>query len=94
MIFCITFIILDIGSIASSGRRSAAYSNIYGDRHTRQGSTIASASEKASMVSGSLASGSITIAGGDVGADGDGVLTPQQLGVMGKFFYFNFWYIG
>lgn len=39
------------------------------------------------MVSGSLASGSITIAGGDVGADGDGVLTPQQLGVMGKFFF-------
>lgn len=82
--FCIIFIVPDIGSIASSGRRSAAYSNIYGDRHPRQGSTIASASEKASMVSGSLASGSITIAGTDVGA-GDGVLTPQQLGVMGKF---------
>lgn len=45
------------------------------------------------MVSGSLASGSITIAGGDVGA-GDGILTPQQLGVMGKFFYLNFWIIG
>ncbi|XP_050302081.1 mitoguardin [Anthonomus grandis grandis] len=76
----------DMGSIASSGRRSNAYSNIYGERYTRQGSAIASTRastiEKASVVSSSLASGSVTIAATDGGGD-DGVLTPQQLGVMG-----------
>ncbi|XP_066260011.1 mitoguardin [Euwallacea similis] len=72
----------DYGSIASSGRRSGAYSNIYGERYTRQGSAMASASEKASIISSSLASGSLTMGAMD-GAGGDVVLTPQQLGVMG-----------
>ncbi|XP_066155318.1 mitoguardin [Euwallacea fornicatus] len=72
----------DYGSIASSGRRSAAYCNIYGERYSRQGSAMASASEKASIVSSSIASGSLTIDAMD-GAKGDVVLTPQQLGVMG-----------
>lgn len=73
----------DIGSIASSGRRSGAYSNIYGERYGRQGSTIISGSEKASVISGSLASGSVTIAATDGGGGDNGQLTPQQLGVMG-----------
>ncbi|CAG9769121.1 unnamed protein product [Ceutorhynchus assimilis] len=71
----------DTVSIASSGRRSAGYSNIYGDRYARQSSTIASTSEKTSVVSGSLASGSITLTAVE-GGGGDGVLTPQQLGVV------------
>ncbi|XP_030754801.1 mitoguardin [Sitophilus oryzae] len=72
----------DIGSIASSGRRSAAYSAAYSERYIRQGSTIAS-EKTTSIISGSLASGSLTIAAVD-GGGGDNIqLTPQQLGVMG-----------
>uniref|UniRef100_A0AAR5P4L9 Uncharacterized protein n=1 Tax=Dendroctonus ponderosae TaxID=77166 RepID=A0AAR5P4L9_DENPD len=73
----------DIGSIASSGRRSGPYSIIYGERYSRQGSAIVSTSEKASVVSGSVTSGSVTIGAVEDGG-GDVELTPQQLGVMGK----------
>ncbi|KAL3274460.1 hypothetical protein HHI36_015847 [Cryptolaemus montrouzieri] len=62
----------DAASYASSGRRSTAFSNAY----MRQGSIIAS--EKASLASGSIISGSITLQEGTNQA-----LTPQQLGVMG-----------
>ncbi|KAK9885188.1 hypothetical protein WA026_010695 [Henosepilachna vigintioctopunctata] len=62
----------DCASYASSGRRSAALSNAY----VKQGSYIAS--EKASLVSGSMISGSVTLQEGENQA-----LTPQQLGVMG-----------
>lgn len=68
----------DLGSTTSSGRRSAAYSNIYGERYIRQSSVIPSG--KASIASGSLASTGLPI---PEGIDTTS-LTPQQLGVMGK----------
>ncbi|XP_060516605.1 mitoguardin [Cylas formicarius] len=72
----------DMGSTTSSGRRSAAYSNIYGERYVRQGSTIVS-EKTASVASGSAISGGLMITAID-GASGEGIqLTPQQLGVMG-----------
>lgn len=76
-----------MGSTTSSGRRSAAFSNIYGEKYGRQGSIIASG--KASIASGSLASTGLPIPEAIDTAN----LTPQQLGVMGKWFtnckYFN-----
>lgn len=71
-------IIPDLGSTTSSGRRSAAYSNIYGEKYLRQGSIITSG--KASIASGSLASTGLPIPEGVDSTD----LTPQQLGVMGE----------
>ncbi|CAH1970524.1 unnamed protein product [Acanthoscelides obtectus] len=68
----------DLGSVASSGRRSAAFSNIYGERYVRQNSVIASG--KASVASGSLVSSGLPVPEGLDTAN----LTPQQLGVMGK----------
>nr|CAH7768736.1 unnamed protein product [Callosobruchus chinensis] len=67
----------DLGSVASSGRRSAAFSNIYGERYVRQSSVIASG--KASVASGSLVSSGLPVPEGLDSAN----LTPQQLGVMG-----------
>lgn len=74
--------ILDVVSQASSGKRSAAFSN-YNERNAlRQSSIIGGGgSEKASIASGSFTSGGILLP-----EVGDGThLTPQQLGVMGKF---------
>lgn len=71
-------IFLDLGSTTSSGRRSAGFSNVYGDKYGRQGSIIASG--KASIASGSLASTGLPIPEGVDTAN----LTPQQLGVMGE----------
>ncbi|XP_018572052.1 mitoguardin [Anoplophora glabripennis] len=67
----------DLGSVASSGRRSAAFSNIYGDKYGRQSSVITS--EKGSIASGSGVSGGLHVGDGSDGTH----LTPQQLGVMG-----------
>nr|XP_023016997.1 mitoguardin [Leptinotarsa decemlineata] len=63
---------LDVGSVASSGRRSATYS----DKYNRQGSII---SGKASIASGSIVSSGLPIPEGLETTN----LTPQQLGVMG-----------
>lgn len=71
----------DVISQASSGRRSAAYSNIYGDRLTRQGSIINS--ERASVASGSLTSGGLAAAAA-TDQTNTAELTPQQIGVMGE----------
>lgn len=71
-----------MGSTTSSGRRSAAFSNIYGEKYGRQGSVIASG--KASIASGSLTSTGLQI---PEGVDTTN-LTPQQLGVMGEWFYY------
>lgn len=68
----------DLGSTASSGRRSAAFSNIYGDKYGRQSSVITS--EKTSIASGSGVSGGPHVADSTDGTH----LTPQQLGVMGE----------
>lgn len=68
-----------MGSTASSGRRSGAFSNIYGEKYGRQGSVIVSG--KASVASGSLVSSGLPI---PEGLDTTR-LTPQQLGVMGEF---------
>lgn len=73
---------LDLRSTTSSGRRSAAFSNIYGEKYVRQGSIITSG--KASIASGSLTSTGLQIPEGVDTAN----LTPQQLGVMGKLFYY------
>ncbi|XP_068902701.1 mitoguardin isoform X1 [Tenebrio molitor] len=66
----------DVISQASSGRRSAAYSNVYGERLPRQGSAINS--ERASVASGSLTSGGLAAPDQTNTAE----LTPQQIGVM------------
>ncbi|CAG9831396.1 unnamed protein product [Diabrotica balteata] len=66
----------DMGSVASSGRRSGTYS-VTGDRLHRQGSIIASG--KASIASGSVVSNGLPIPEGLNTSN----LTPQQLGVMG-----------
>ncbi|CAG9814541.1 unnamed protein product [Phaedon cochleariae] len=63
----------EVGSIASSGRRSAAYS----DKFNKQGSI---ASGKGSIASGSLVSSGLPIPEGLNTSN----LTPQQLGVMGR----------
>lgn len=68
------FIIVDLGSTASSGRRS----NVFGEKYGRQGSMITSG--KASIASGSLVSTGLPIPEGIDTAN----LTPQQLGVMGE----------
>ncbi|KAG5876948.1 hypothetical protein JTB14_031319 [Gonioctena quinquepunctata] len=62
----------EMGSVASSGRRSATYS----DKYNRQGSIV---SGKASIASGSLVSSGLPIPEGLE----TNTLTPQQLGVMG-----------
>lgn len=79
------FQISDVGSTASSsGRRSAPFSNVYGERYSRQGSVIAS--EKASVASGSLVGSGLGVTEGTDSTH----LTPQQLGVMGEFKFFKF----
>ncbi|XP_028148259.2 uncharacterized protein LOC114341650 [Diabrotica virgifera virgifera] len=67
----------DMGSVASSGRRSGTYS-VTGDRLNRHGSIVASG--KASIASGSVVSNGLPIPEGLNTSN----LTPQQLGVMGE----------
>ncbi|XP_057671515.1 mitoguardin [Diorhabda carinulata] len=66
----------DLGSVASSGRRSANY-NAMTDRLNKQGSIVTSG--KASVASGSIVSNGLPIPEGLNTSN----LTPQQLGVMG-----------
>lgn len=69
----------DLISQASSGKRSAAISSLSDRVGLRQGSILGATSERASIASGSLASGALNLPQSGDGAN----LTPQQLGVMG-----------